>query len=134
MIVLDAAAIVELLRATSAGGQVKDRLEDEDGDAHVPYLAATEAASALHSLVARRELAADRAELLIGVLADLPGKRYPAEPLLARMWELRQNLSMYDAHYVALAEALRAPLLTCDGRMARASGHRAVVEFIDVNT
>lgn len=55
--------------------------------------------------------------------------RYPHAPFWARIWQLRDNLTAYDAAYVALAEALDAPLITTDGRLARASGHRATVEL-----
>ena len=61
-------------------------------------------------------------------LAVFPLQRYSHEPLLPRIWELRENLTAYDAAYVALAEALDAPLLTGDERIARASGVRARVE------
>jgi len=56
--------------------------------------------------------------------------RYPHQPFLVRIWELRRNLNAYDAAYIALAEALRAPLVTCDRALASAPGHRAIVEVI----
>jgi predicted nucleic acid-binding protein len=56
--------------------------------------------------------------------------RYPHEPLLLRVWELRDNLSAYDAIYVALAEALGLPLITRDRRLAEAAGHRARIELV----
>ena len=55
--------------------------------------------------------------------------RYPHTALLHRIWELRYNLTTYDAAYIALAEALDAPLITVDGRLAQAPGHRATVEL-----
>jgi predicted nucleic acid-binding protein len=63
-------------------------------------------------------------------LADLPLNRYPHEFLLPRVWDLRQNFTAYDAVSVALAETLDAPLLTCDRRLAAASGHLARVELV----
>jgi predicted nucleic acid-binding protein len=63
-------------------------------------------------------------------LADLPLTRYPHGLLLPRIWDLRHNLTAYDAVYVALAEALRAPLVTRDHRLAGASGHRARIELV----
>ena len=63
---------------------------------------------------------------------DLAIVRYPHEPLNDRVWELRHNLTAYDATFIALAEALDAPLVTCDGRLAAARGHRARVELFDV--
>ena len=63
-------------------------------------------------------------------LADFPLRRYPHDFLLTRVWELRNNLTAYDAVYVALAEALGAPLLTRDRRLAAAPGHHAQVELV----
>jgi predicted nucleic acid-binding protein len=63
-------------------------------------------------------------------LADLPLRRYPHDFLLPRVWDLRATLTAYDAIYVALAELLDAPLLSCDRRIASASGHRASVEIV----
>lgn len=63
-------------------------------------------------------------------LADLPLHRYPHDFLLPRVWALRHNLTAYDAVYVALAEALDAPLLTRDRRLAKAAGHYAGMELV----
>jgi predicted nucleic acid-binding protein len=63
------------------------------------------------------------------ILADLSLRRYPHDFLLPRIWELRNNLTAYDAAYVALAEALDAPLLTRDKRLAAAAGHHAQIEL-----
>jgi predicted nucleic acid-binding protein len=60
--------------------------------------------------------------------ADLAIVRYPHVPLADRMWGLRHNVTAYDAAFMALAEVLRIPLLTCEARSARASGHAATVE------
>lgn len=71
-----------------------------------------------------------RAQQALSDLADLPISRYPHDLFLFRIWQLRQNLTAYDAAYVALAEALSAPLLTRDARLASAPGHRARVELL----
>jgi predicted nucleic acid-binding protein len=63
-------------------------------------------------------------------LADLPLRRYPHDFLLPRIWDLRNNLTAYDAAYVALAEVLDISLLTRDRRLAAAAGHRAHIELI----
>jgi predicted nucleic acid-binding protein len=55
--------------------------------------------------------------------------RYPVAALLTRIWRLRDNLTAFDAAYIALAEALDAPVLTTDAALARSSGHRARVEL-----
>lgn len=133
MIVLDASSIVELLRGSAAGARVRATVSAHKGDVHLPHLAFPETGSVLRSLVARQEMDVRQASDAVRDLTRLAGARYPAEPLLVRMWELRHNLSMYDANYVALAERLRAPLLTCDTRIARANGHHAVVEVVPVD-
>jgi predicted nucleic acid-binding protein len=61
-------------------------------------------------------------------LVDFPVHRYPHDLLLPRMWELRHNVTVYDAAYVALAETLAAPLVTCDARLAAAPRHAAKIE------
>lgn len=63
-------------------------------------------------------------------LAGLPIRRMPLAPLLARMWELRENVTAYDAAYVALAERLGAPLITADARLAAAHGPRCTFDLI----
>jgi predicted nucleic acid-binding protein len=75
-------------------------------------------------------LAPERGEVALQDLLALDVHRYSHEPLLARIWELRANLTAYDAAYIALAEVLDAPLLTLDARLARASGHLARVTVI----
>ena len=77
-----------------------------------------------------RALNAAEATAAIGVLHALDLQRHSHEPLLDRVWELRDNMSAYDAVYVALAEALDARLLTCDGRLVRAPGGRARIELV----
>ncbi|MHB1172529.1 MAG: type II toxin-antitoxin system VapC family toxin [Lacisediminihabitans sp.] len=72
----------------------------------------------------------ERALAALEDLAVFPSIKYSSEPFLPRIWELRHDLSAYDAHYVALAEALDIPLLNCDRRMAKASGHRAQVQML----
>jgi predicted nucleic acid-binding protein len=72
---------------------------------------------------------ARRARLALDDLAALPARRAPHRPLLPRCWELRDNLTVYDAAYVALAEALKATLLTGDRRLARASGPKCPIEI-----
>ena len=76
-----------------------------------------------------QELAARAAEMALDDFRALDLQRHAHEPLLERVWELRKNLTAYDAVYVALAEGLRAPLVTCDARLAHAPGIRASVEL-----
>lgn len=79
---------------------------------------------------ANGEIDAERGRLALIDLAEFPLQRYPHTLLLPRIWELRNNLTAYDAAYVALAEALDAPLLTRDQRLANAAGTRARIELI----
>jgi predicted nucleic acid-binding protein len=78
----------------------------------------------------RSSLRAARGREALQDLADFPLTRCPHEPLLERIWQLRHSLSAYDAAYIALAEALNAPLVTCGARVARAHGHSARVEIL----
>ena len=73
-------------------------------------------------------LSRERSSEALTDLGDISFARYPHTPLVGRIWELRENLTAYDAAYVALAEALDAPLVTTDGRLAQAPGVRAAIE------
>jgi len=84
---------------------------------------------ALRRLVLLRQLTEPRAWEALDDLTQLPLIRYPLLPLLRRIWRLKANLSVFDATYVALAEALDAPLVTTDAALARTRGHRARVEL-----
>ena len=130
MIVLDASALVELLLNTSRGQAVAARIEDPGISLHVPHLADLEVTQALRRYAQDGELDADDAEAALEELSALDLQRHAHEPLLSRIWDLRKNLTAYDAAYVALAEALDARLLTCDGRLARAPGMSRRVDLI----
>jgi predicted nucleic acid-binding protein len=127
VIVLDASALVELLLDTSTGQAVAARIADPALGLHVPHLADVEVAQALRRFAQDGELDAAAAAVALEDLRALDLQRHSHEPLLDRVWELRHNLSAYDAVYVALAEVLDTKLLTCDGRLARApkASHRA---------
>lgn len=117
--VLDASVIAEYLVGSATGLAVAGRMARHAGDLHIPHLAAVETTSVMRAWATRGELAPGRAEAAVADLRDLPARRWPAEPLLPRVWALRSNLTAYDATYVALAEALNAELLTADLRLAR---------------
>lgn len=97
---------------------------------HAPALVDFEVAQVLRRLVAGGAMSASRGRAALELLAELPVSRHPGVPLLPRVWELRANLTAYDAAYVALAEALACPLLTGDASLARAPGLRAPVELL----
>lgn len=130
MIVLDASAAVDWLLQTSRGRDIENRIYSHNESLHAPHLLDVEVSQVLRRLVREKSVAEDRAEEAIGDLRDLRLTRYPHFLLLPRMWQLRQTLSAYDAAYVALTEALDATLVTCDARIASASGHHANVEVL----
>lgn len=119
-LVLDASVVAELLVSSKAGRRVVPHLHGDD-DLHMPHLMAVEVASVLRAWMRRGEIDRDRAEGALEDLAAFPAERWPAEPLLPRIWELRDNLSAYDAVYIALAETISANLLSADERLGRAA-------------
>jgi len=130
VIVLDASVMVDLLTMEAPDTtHIRARLLSEPR-VHVPHLVDAEVISALRGLVLRDQLTAARARRAIRRFAVLPLVRWPQTPLLSRVFALRDQLSAYDATYVALAEGLGATLLTRDARMARAGGHRARIEVV----
>jgi predicted nucleic acid-binding protein len=132
VIVVDASALLEFLLQTPLGARVETRLFGHKlvEEFHAPHLADVEVTQGLRRLVSAGEVSSDRAAEAIADLADFDLHRHPHLDLLARAWKLRENLTAYDAMYVALAEALDAPIVTCDAPLARAPGHRARIELI----
>ncbi len=126
MIVLDASAAGELVLETDAGSAVARRLRGER--VHVPAHFDVEVVSLIRQAV-RRGLLSERDGLVaVADFRSVPARRWPLPPLLDRAYSLRETHSVADACYVALAEALDTPLLTCDQRLARSHGHHALVE------
>lgn len=99
-----------------------------DGDLHVPHLIDVELLHVLRRLNLTGVLSEERAADALGDYSDLAMTRYPHDVLAGRIWELHHTLTAYDATFVALAEMLGAPLVTCDAWLARAGGHTADVE------
>lgn len=131
MIVLDASAAIAWLLKTPAAAKVDRRLFSfPPPTLHAPHLLDVEIAQVLRRYVRDKTMTASRGEEALQDLQDLPLNRYPHDILIPRVWELRAVLSAYDAVYVALAELLDAPLLTCDRKIALASQHRATVEVV----
>jgi predicted nucleic acid-binding protein len=128
MIVLDASAAVDWLLQTPAGQRIEQRIYARNDTLHTVYLLDVEFAQLLRRLVREGTLARKRAEEAMEDLIAVRVTRYAPVLLLNRIWQLRQNLTPYDAAYVALAEALEAPLITRDQRIAAASGHTATIE------
>jgi predicted nucleic acid-binding protein len=128
MIVLDASAVVDWLLQTPAGKRIEQRIYARKDTLHTVYLLDVEFAQVLRRLVREGTLARKRAEEAIEDLIAVRVTRYAPVLLLDRIWQLRQNLGAYDAAYVALAEELKAPLITRDQRLAAAPGHAATIE------
>lgn len=130
MIVLDASAILELLLRTAAGGRIQARIAPREESLHAPHLLDLEVAQVLRRYVLKGHCDEERAAEALDDLAALDLRRYGHDVLLARIWELRENCTAYDAAYLALAEALEAPLLTRDAALGRMPGSRARVEVV----
>jgi predicted nucleic acid-binding protein len=128
MIVLDASAVVAWLLRTPAGQRVEQRIYARNNTLHTVHLLDVEFAQVLRRLVREGTLARKRAEEAMEDLIAVRVTRYAPVVLLDRIWQLRQNLSAYDAAYVALAEELKAPLITRDQKIAAAPGHSATIE------
>jgi predicted nucleic acid-binding protein len=130
VIVLDASALLELLLSTPAGAVVARRIAPATETLHAPHLIDLEIAQVLRRYTASRQVSEARAAEALDDLAALDLARYPHDVLLPRIWELRENVTAYDAAYLTLAETLPATLLTRDGRLARVPGVRARVEVV----
>lgn len=109
---------------------IERRLFIPDQTLHAPHFLDIEVAQVIRRYTANGDINSERGRAALADLADLPLQRYPHGFLLQRIWGLRNNLTAYDAVYVALAEALDAILLTRDKRLAAASGHHARVELV----
>ena len=132
MLIVDSSAVLEAIVARETAPGLIERLAG-DGDLHAPHLIDTEVLHALRRMNMLRQLTDERAADARSDFAELALVRYPHEPLNDRVWELRHNFTAYDATFLALAEALDAPLITCDRRLSAARGHRARLELFDLS-
>lgn len=129
MIVVDASVLAPaLVDEGPAGARSRERLNGERLAA--PELIDLELTSVLRNLTRARKLTVQRARDALEDLGDLPLERARHRHLVPRCWELRENLTAYDAAYVALAELLSVPLITADRRLARAPRLRCDVEVL----
>ncbi len=128
-LVVDASALVELLLTTVVGQSVAAELA-ADQTLHAPELVGVELISVLRRLTRTGEIAARDARQALVDFDDLGVEFYEHSPLLHRAFELREAVNADDAVYVALAEAMSVPLLTCDARLAGSNGHMAVIHLV----
>ncbi len=126
---VDASAAVDWLLQTSAGQRIEERIYSGHETLHAPHLLDLEVAQVLRRLVRETVISAQRGEEAIQDLMDLRVTRYPHFVFLSRIWQLRHNVSAYDAAYLALAEKLDATLVTRDARLASASGRAVAIEL-----
>lgn len=130
MIVVDASALLEVLLNTPAGMSIADRLFTKTETLHAPHLLDVEIAQVVRRYALAGEIESTRGLQVLEDLADLPLIRYPHDLAFPRIWELHHNLTAYDAAYLALAEALAAPLLTRDVGLASIRHHSARIELV----
>jgi len=130
LIVVDASALVDFLLRAPAARAIQAKIFDPGETLHAPHLLDIEVAQVIRRHVANGDIGSDRGQAALADLADLPLQRYPHDLFVQRIWALRNNLTAYDAAYVALAEALGAVLLTRDKRLAAAAGHHAQIDLI----
>lgn len=129
MIVVDASVVATALGDDGDDGRrARERIAAERLSA--PEVIDLEVLSAFRRLCAAGKLSVERADAAVADLQDLRIERVPHRPLVARCWELRDNVTVYDAAYIALAESLDVPLLTADRRLAAAPGARCTFEVV----
>jgi predicted nucleic acid-binding protein len=130
VVVVDASVFVDAVAFEGeAGAAARTELNSLQAFA-VPDVFRAEVVSALRSLVLAGRLDFGRSEQALRQLREISVDLFPFEPYLRRVWELRENLSVYDAWYVALAEGLETVLITADSRLANAPGPRCLVRLI----
>jgi predicted nucleic acid-binding protein len=130
VIVVDASALLEALLRTPLGASVENRLLDPSESLHVPHLLDIEIAQVLRRFVMARDIGPERAQAALEDLQALPLWRHSHGFLLPRVWTMRDNITAYDAVYVALAEVLEATLLTHDRRLAISARKFIPVELV----
>ena len=128
--VLDASGAVEFLLNTAAGKRLAARLADESVVVHVPHLIDMEVAQVLRRYVRHGTFHERMGALALDRWRNLDVERYSHEPFLDRIWQLRDNVTAYDAVYIALAETLSTVLVTGDRKLVGVPGVRVAIELI----
>ena len=119
MIVVDASVVLDVLLDSNRAARIERRLFQKTETLVAPHLLDVEVAQVIRRFRASGQLVEQRATEAIADYLALPIERYPHLPLLHRVWQLRKNLTAYDAVYVALAEFLDVALLTSDKRLSK---------------
>jgi predicted nucleic acid-binding protein len=130
LIVVDASAVLETLLQTKLARRLMERMLEPSATLHAPHLLDIEVTHALRRLVQRGDLTVSRAKQGLDDFSNLLIERHGHQLLTLRIWQLRESMTAYDGAYVALAEALDAPLLTCDAKLSHTHGHTARIDFI----
>ena len=131
MIVIDSSAVIEVLLRSQIGIEIEERILSPFENLCAPHLLDLEIAQVLRRYCASGDMSPERGQNALDDLKDMPITRYPHDIFLSRIWELRNNITAYDAAYVALAEALPAPLFTCDKRLASAPLNDVSIELFN---
>lgn len=130
MIVIDASAALEVLLRSAAGLRAEQQMLAPGESLHAPHLIDVEVAQVLRRYARAGQLTDARCAEALTDWGAFRVHRYAHDWMLDRMWVLRANVTAYDATYLALAEALDAPLLTCDARLAAAPGHTTTIQLL----
>lgn len=130
MIVVDASVLTNAFGDAGLDGRHARALLSEAGELAAPDLVDVETTAALRRRWLAGTLSDRRFEQAVALLTGFALERFPTRPLMRRAYELRAHVTAYDACYVALAEGLDRPLLTADGRLARAPGPRCVIRLV----
>jgi len=130
LIVVDASAALEVLLRGPAAGTLEARLFAPGETLHAPQVIDLDIAQVLRRHTLAGLMTAERGAQALDLWRAFALRRWPHEALLPRVWSLRETLTAYDAAYIALAEALDAPVLTTDAKLARTAGHGARVEVV----
>lgn len=129
MLVIDASCLYEVVADTARADEVRAWLT-ADPEHAAPSVVDVEVVSVIRRDHMLGRLDATSAAQAVADLRDWPGERFSHQPLLERVWELRRSIRAWDGFYVALAEVLRATLLTSDARLGSAAGPRCRIEVL----